>query len=44
MLSSILFAPYNKKYENVCIHIRICIQFLYLPYQNIYDKFEVYLL
>lgn len=38
MLSNILFTPYNKKYENICIRI----QFLYLSYENIYDKFKVY--
>lgn len=42
MLSNTLFTPYNKKYENICIRIQICIQFLYLSYENIYDKFKVY--
>jgi hypothetical protein len=42
MLSNTLFTPYNKKYENICIRIQICIQFLYLSYENIYDKFKAY--
>jgi hypothetical protein len=31
-----LFAHYNKKMKNICIRI------LYLSFEKIYDKFEIY--
>jgi hypothetical protein len=39
-----LFALYNKKVKNYPYPYPICIQILYLPFEEIYDNFEVYFL
>jgi hypothetical protein len=38
-----LFTPYNKKVKKYPYPYSICIQNLYLLFEKIYDRFEVYL-
>jgi hypothetical protein len=38
-----LFTPYNKKVKKYLYPYSICIRNLYLLFEKIYDRFEVYL-